>query len=153
MDWYWKRKTKVLGEELVPVPLCPPKILHGAALAGGLWSMQLIAVTINDPAPTSQFTTCASVTKILWLWYLITDCGEHVTKHMNTLRACVCVCACALASVCVCVRACVLACLCVRARLPLCVCVCVGVCKTARHFHCQYMLHCHNQCAFKCSMH
>ena len=67
-----------------------------------------------------------NIKKILCLWYLITDCGKHVTKDMHTLRVC----------------------------LPLCVCVCVCVCvwKTARHFHYQYMAHCHNQWAFKCLM-
>jgi len=28
LEWYWQGKTKVLGEKSVPVPLCPPKILH-----------------------------------------------------------------------------------------------------------------------------
>jgi hypothetical protein len=39
-----------------------------------------LAVTINDPVPTSQFTICTSITKIIWLWYLITGCCEHVTN-------------------------------------------------------------------------
>jgi len=92
--------------------------------------MQLIAVTIKDPASTSQFTTCASITKKLWLWYLITDFTAHVTKHMNTLRVCLPLCVC----VCVCARARALACVCVRVRACLCVCVCVclPVCVCAR---------------------
>jgi hypothetical protein len=28
-EWNWQGKTEVLGEEPVPVPLCPPQILHG----------------------------------------------------------------------------------------------------------------------------
>ena len=56
---------------------------------------------------------------------------------------CVWVCGCACECVCVCGWVCVCG----------CVCVCVGVWKTARYFHCQYTVHCHNQCAFKCLMH
>jgi hypothetical protein len=29
VEWNWQRKTEVLGEKPVPVPLCPPQILHG----------------------------------------------------------------------------------------------------------------------------
>ena len=29
VEWYWQGKTKVLGEEPVPVPHCPPQIPHG----------------------------------------------------------------------------------------------------------------------------
>jgi hypothetical protein len=29
MEWNWQGKTEVLGEKLVPVPLCPPQIPHG----------------------------------------------------------------------------------------------------------------------------
>jgi hypothetical protein len=29
VEWNWQGKTEVLGEEPVPVPLCPPQIPHG----------------------------------------------------------------------------------------------------------------------------
>jgi hypothetical protein len=29
MEWNWQGKTEVLGENTVPVPLCPPQIPHG----------------------------------------------------------------------------------------------------------------------------
>jgi hypothetical protein len=28
VEWNWHRKTEVLGEKPVPVPLCPPQIPH-----------------------------------------------------------------------------------------------------------------------------
>jgi hypothetical protein len=31
VEWNWQGKTEVLGEKHVPVPLCPPQILHGLA--------------------------------------------------------------------------------------------------------------------------
>jgi hypothetical protein len=50
VEWNWQGKTEVLGEKLVPVPLCPPQIPHGltrdrtrAAAVGGrritAWAM------------------------------------------------------------------------------------------------------------------
>jgi hypothetical protein len=76
--------------------------------------------------------TCVSVTNIDWLMLvmeMITDCCERASKHTNTLH--------------VCLYACVYA----------CVCVCVCKRKTARYFHCQCMVQCHNHCAFKYLMH
>ena len=29
VEWHWQGKTKILGEEPVPEPLCPPQIPHG----------------------------------------------------------------------------------------------------------------------------
>jgi hypothetical protein len=33
MEWYWKGKPEKLGENPVPVPLCPPQIPHGLTRA------------------------------------------------------------------------------------------------------------------------
>jgi hypothetical protein len=32
LELYLQTKTEVMGQELVPVQLCPPKILHGPVL-------------------------------------------------------------------------------------------------------------------------
>jgi hypothetical protein len=29
VEWYWQGESKELGENLVPVPFCPPKVQHG----------------------------------------------------------------------------------------------------------------------------
>jgi hypothetical protein len=33
VEWNWQGKPEVLGEKPVPVPLCPPQILHGPTRA------------------------------------------------------------------------------------------------------------------------
>jgi hypothetical protein len=40
VEWYWRGKTKELGEKPVPMPLCPPQIPHGftrASMVRGRW--------------------------------------------------------------------------------------------------------------------
>jgi hypothetical protein len=58
VEWYWQGKTEELREEPVPVPLCPPQILHrrvrvrtqASALTGRrltAWAMARTDMTLN----------------------------------------------------------------------------------------------------------
>jgi hypothetical protein len=49
VEWNWPGKTEVLGENPVPMPLCPPQIPHGPTRASAVRGRQLTAWAMARP--------------------------------------------------------------------------------------------------------
>jgi hypothetical protein len=58
VDWNWQGKTEVLGENPVPMPLCPPQIVYGLTRASAVRGRRLTAWAMAGPV--------ALLRKLLW---------------------------------------------------------------------------------------
>jgi hypothetical protein len=78
VEWKWQEKTENLGEEPVPMPLCPPQISHGLnrdrTRDSAVRGQRLTAWAIAQPRYYSFLWT------IFWLaqFYPCNELGEDI---------------------------------------------------------------------------
>jgi hypothetical protein len=58
VEWYWQRTTEKLGENPVPLPLCPPQIPHGLNRASAVRGRRLTAWATVRPTALHTHIIC-----------------------------------------------------------------------------------------------
>ena len=72
-ELYWQRKTEVLGDKRVPVPLCTPQIQNGLPL--NYIYISLRTMVVGNKSTTRVFSTKS---KFIYLW-----CHFHLALGKN----------------------------------------------------------------------
>jgi hypothetical protein len=87
VEWYWQGKTEVSGEKPVPMPLCPPQILHGltrdrtrASMVGGQW---LTAWAMAWPIRPTYSNGTVHWTAVVWIPAEITSWSLYCYHILN----------------------------------------------------------------------